>query len=339
MGSLHLVDGHARSVSYLRLSLTDRCNYRCQYCMPEAGVAVEPKSEQLTTAEIVRLVRALQPLGLTRVRLTGGEPTVRRELVDIVRALSGLGLVDLAMTTNGERLAELAQPLLDAGLSRLNVSIDSLDETRFATITRRGHLPRVLAGIDAAIAAGFRSTKLNTVVLGGFNDDELPALCRYAWDRGLTPRFIEEMPLSDGALFSSGRFVSALQMRARLTEAFGPLVAELPGESAGALPGVGPARYYRAGGSSDGGRLGIISAVTEPFCERCNRIRVSATGRLHACLSSDEQVNLLDELRSNASDEQLVERVQAALQRKVVSHQFSTCGSGAPKKHMVTIGG
>ena len=331
---MQLVDGYARQVSYLRLSLTDRCNYRCTYCMPEEGVAVEPKADQLTAPEIARLVRALQPLGLKRVRLTGGEPTIRPDLVEIVAGLGELGLDDLAMTTNGERLGELAGRLRRAGLQRLNVSVDSLDPQRFLAITRRGKLDRVLASLEAARAAGFASIKLNTVVLGGQNDDELPALCRFAWQHQMIPRFIEEMPMSDGALFSRGRFVPARVMRERVEAAFGELVPE----ARGAVAGVGPARYLR---TRAGARVGFISAVTEPFCDTCNRVRISATGRLHACLSSDDQVNLLDELRGKdgGSDEVLVERVRAALQNKVESHRFSSCGSGAPKKHMVTIGG
>ncbi len=331
---LKLVDGQARAVTYLRLSLTDRCNYRCLYCMPEHGVAVTPKSEQLTAAEIVRLVASLQPLGLERVRLTGGEPTIRPDLLAIVSGLAALGLRELTMTTNGELLEGLAPSLHAAGLSRLNVSLDSLDEARFRRITRRGNLTRVLAGLAAARAAGFSRTKLNSVVLGGQNDDELPAICAFSWAQGIVPTFIEEMPMADGALdFARGGFVSAATMRARVIAAFGPL---LPDEDQPI--GAGPARYLR---TSTGERVGFISAVTEPFCATCNRIRITSTGRLHACLSSDDQVNLLDDLRSGRRDatEVLVERVRTALSNKVVSHHFTTCGAGAPKKHMVTIGG
>ena len=328
---MHLVDGHARSVTYLRLSLTDRCNYRCQYCMPAAGVALSPKAEQLSAEEIVRLVRALQPLGLRRVRLTGGEPTIRRDLIDIVSGLAALGLEDLAMTTNGELLAELALPLRQAGLHRLNISLDSLNEARFLAITRRGRLDRVLAGIEAASSAGFAASKLNTVVLGGHNEDELPALCEFAWHRQMIPRFIEEMPMSDGALFMRGRFVAAKAMRQGIAAAFGPLQVD----SGASVVGAGPARYWK---TAAGERVGLISAVTEPFCETCNRVRVTATGRLHACLSSDDEVNLLDDLRGG-TEAGLLEHVRGALRRKAIGHQFSTCGTGAPKKHMVTIGG
>jgi cyclic pyranopterin phosphate synthase len=330
-----LSDGHSRVVSYLRISLTDRCNYRCHYCMPEEGIALQPKSEVLSFEEIVRVVASLRPLGVRRVRLTGGEPTVRRDLPELVRALAALELDDLAMTTNGELLAELARPLKAAGLTRLNVSLDSLLPNRFLEITRRGDLRAVLAGIEAARAAGFAALKLNVVVMGGVNDDELPDLCRYAWARGIVPRFIEFMPMSDGALFSPGEFFPANQMRARLESILGPLRA-----ASSVPPGVGPARYLEAtSGVHAGALLGIISAVTEPFCETCNRVRLSATGRLHTCLALDDDLDLRTPLRAGASDDELVALVRTAVAHKAEGHAFSTCGGGAPKKHMVAIGG
>jgi cyclic pyranopterin phosphate synthase len=333
---LPLVDGRARRVSYVRVSLTDRCNYRCHYCMPEEGVDLVAKTELLSFEEIERVVAALASAGVRRVRLTGGEPTVRKGLLVLVERLGRLGLDDLAMTTNGERLAELAAPLRRAGLTRLNVSLDSLDEARFRAITRRGNLSAVLAGVEAARAAGFGATKINAVVLGGQNDDELPALCRYAWERELVPRFIESMPMSDGALFSEGGFVPAAVMRARLTAAFGPLEPD----DAGGLPGVGPARYHRVTrGVFAGRRVGLISAVTEPFCETCNRIRLSATGRLHTCLALDDSSDLRGLLRGGADSAMLVAAVRRALEQKPEGHTFSSCGRGGPRKHMVVIGG
>jgi cyclic pyranopterin phosphate synthase len=343
-----LSDAFARQVSYVRISLTDRCNYRCLYCMPEEGVDLVPKSDVLRFEEIERLVRILMGFGVRRVRLTGGEPTVRKDLVELVARLGALGLEDLALTTNGERLAELAAPLRAAGLTRLNVSVDTLSPERFAAITRRGHLDRVLAGIEAARAAGFGGTKINAVVMGGVNDDELPSLCSWAWERDITPRFIESMPMSDGALFVPGHFVSAAVMRAQLTAAFGPLE---PDEGHG-VPGVGPARYLRvAAGRNQGRRAGIISAVTEPFCATCNRIRLSATGQLHTCLAVDEEEpapgvsasaranDLRTPLRSGATDDELARKVLAAVSAKKDGHHFTTCGGGGPRKHMVAIGG
>ncbi|HZS40903.1 MAG TPA: GTP 3',8-cyclase MoaA [Polyangia bacterium] len=332
-----LTDSFSRRVSYLRVSLTDRCNYRCHYCMPEEGVELAPKSDVLTFEELERVVRALATLGVRRVRLTGGEPTVRKDLVELVRRLAALGLDDLAMTTNGQLLGELAAPLKRAGLTRLNVSVDTLDPARFRLITRRGDLQAVLDGIEAARAAGFTGTKLNAVVMGGVNDGEdLAAICRYAWARELVPRFIEFMPMSEGALFQPGDFTSAAQIRARLESAFGPLVAD---EGRG-VPGVGPARYQRVqSGEHAGARVGLIAAVTEPFCETCNRMRLSATGRLHTCLALDDDVDLRAPLRGGLSDDELLARVRDAVAAKKVGHNFSSCGGGGPKKHMVAIGG
>jgi len=327
-----LVDSFARRVSYVRISLTDRCNYRCQYCMPEAGVDLVPRADVLRFEEVERIVRALVGVGVRRVRLTGGEPTVRKDLVELVRRLHALDLDDLSLTTNGQLLSTLAQPLKDAGLSRLNISIDTLDAPKFRAITRRGDLSAVLDGLEAARAAGFTGTKINTVVMGGVNDAELPSLCAFAWERDLVPRLIEFMPMSDGALFAPGTFVPAAAMRATLEAAFGPLTAD---DGAGVV-GVGPARYQR---TASGHKVGIISAVTEPFCETCNRVRLSATGRLHTCLADDDDTDLREPLRGGCSDAALLEKVRVAVGSKKQSHTFSACGTGGPHKHMVAIGG
>jgi cyclic pyranopterin phosphate synthase len=304
--------------------------------MPEEGVALSPKSEVLTFEEIVRVVRAMQAFGLERVRLTGGEPTIRKDLVALVERLAALGLRDLSMTTNGQLLAALARPLKAAGLHRLNVSVDTLSPQKFRALTRRGDLSAVLDGIDAARAAGFVGTKLNAVVMGGVNDEDLVPLCRYAFERELTPRFIEFMPMSDGALFVPGEFFPAAAIRGRIAEAFGPLAAD---DGAG-VAGGGPARYLRvAEGAFAGARLGIISAVTEPFCETCNRVRLSATGRLHTCLALDDDCDLRGPLRAGASDGELGAGIAAAIRGKKRGHDFTACGGGAPKKHMVAIGG
>jgi cyclic pyranopterin phosphate synthase len=275
--------------------------------------------------------------GVRRVRLTGGEPTVRKDVVELVARLGALGLDDLSMTTNGERLVELAAPLRAAGLHRLNVSVDTLVPVRFAAITRRGHLDRVLDGLEAARAAGFRHTKVNAVVMHGINDDEIPDLCEYSWARDFIPRFIEFMPMSDGALFTPGGFVSAATMRAHLMDAFGALHEGSDGQT---LPGVGPARYLQvAAGRHAGRRAGIISAVTEPFCETCNRVRLSATGTLHTCLALDDDTDLRTPLRAGATDDELARKVLSAVSAKKEGHQFTTCGTGGPRKHMVAIGG
>ncbi|MDW8281883.1 MAG: GTP 3',8-cyclase MoaA [Myxococcales bacterium] len=333
-----LVDGLSRPISYLRVSLTDRCNYRCTYCMPPEGINPLPRSELLTFEEIVTVVAVLQQVGVRRVRLTGGEPTVRKDLVVLVSHLARLGLDDLALSTNGERLAELAGPLRQAGLGRLNISLDTLDAARFAQVTRHGHLDRVLAGIEAARAAGFACIKLNTVAVAGFNDDELPAICRFAWARGLVPRFIEIMPMSGGALFYPGSLLPAARIRALLEEAFGP---GEPGVTY--VPGAGPARYLQFRVEGKPVPVGIISAVTEPFCDTCNRVRLSATGQLHVCLAHDESTDLRTVLRSGLRDAELAAALLAAVRGAVAAkragHAFTRAGCGGPRKHMVSIGG
>ena len=336
-----LSDGFAHTVGYLRVSLTDRCNYRCLYCMPEAGVDLVPKADVLTFEEVERLVAVMMRFGVRRVRLTGGEPTVRKDVVELVARLAALGLDDLAMTTNGERLVELAAPLRKAGLSRLNVSIDTLDPAKFRAITRRGNLDRVLAGVEMAREVGFAGTKINAVVMGGVNDgDDLPALCAWAWSRALVPRFIESMPMSDGALFVPGTFASAASIRATIAAAFGPLEDVSAEDARNSIAGVGPARYQRvATGRNQGARVGIISAVTEPFCATCNRVRLSATGQLHTCLALDDDTDLRTPLRAGASDEELARKVLSAVSAKKEGHTFTACGTGGPRKHMVAIGG
>lgn len=330
MGSL--VDPQERRVSYLRVSLTDRCNYRCTYCMPEDGVATSPREELLSFEELERVVGVFVGLGVRRVRLTGGEPTIRRDVVEIVRRLAGL-VPEVVMTTNGHLLAELAQPLADAGLAGLNVSVDSLDAARFHEITRRGDLARVLAGIEAARAASL-PTKLNAVALAGFNEDELGALCTWSWARGVTPRFIEWMPLSDGALYAPGRLLEAPRIRELLQTQLGVTLTPAAAHDGA----VGPARYLRA--DLDPAReVGIISAMSEHFCATCNRVRLTAQGTLHTCLGHDDATDLRGPLRAGADDATLAGAIRAAVGMKRDGHQFQRTGAGAPRKHMVVIGG
>lgn len=344
-GRAPIDDAFARRISYLRISLTDRCNYRCTYCMPAEGVELAPRADVLRFEEIAEIVAALREAGVRRVRLTGGEPTVRRDLLELVRLLSALDLDDLALSTNGERLVELAAPLRAAGLRRLNVSLDTLDADKFRQVTRRGRLERVLAGLEAARQAGFRHTKLNTVAMRGFNDGEVGALCRYAFARGLVPRFIELMPMSEGALFYPGSFLPAAELREVLRREFGAPAAQAEDDAAAALPGVGPARYLWVSFGGARHRVGIISAVTEPFCDTCNRVRLSATGQLHTCLARDESADLRRALRER-DGAPAAERAAAVLQavrraaaEKRHGHEFTAAGCGGPKKHMVSIGG
>lgn len=337
-----LVDPYARTVDYLRLSLTERCNLACTYCVPSHHE--ELPSDWMSDDEIVALVSALQPLGLRRVRLTGGEPTLRPRLPDLVRRLAGLGLADLSLTTNATRLTALAVPLRRAGLHRLNISLDTLDPARFRSLSG-GDLAAVLAGIDAATAAGFTAGKLNVVALDGINDGELVALARYAWAHDLEPRYIELMPMSEGAVAPTQRFLSAAAVRARLEASLGALE---PCERVG--PGVGPARHMRVAGTPH--TVGFISAVTEPFCATCNRIRISARGRLHTCLGIDDEParddGAEDPLDLRAALRRGPEPVRAAVVRAVgkkgEGHTFAPIPSGAriaggPRRHMIVIGG
>jgi GTP 3',8-cyclase len=338
-----LVDRLDRRVRYLRVSLTDRCNMRCTYCMPAEGIEHVPRSEVLSLEEVARMVRGFAAWGVERVRLTGGEPTLRRNLAWLVAELSSIetatgGRLEVVLTSNGELLASLAQPLAEAGLSGLTVSLDTLDPDRFTAITRRGQLDKVLAGVDAAIAAGL-PVKLNTVAVRGFNDDELAALCRFAWARGATPRFIELMPMAGGRLFVPGELMPAAAIRTQIGEALAATI-DSEGDPASARQGpYGPARYWIVrGGPFDGRRFGTIAAMTENFCGSCNRLRVSATGQLHACLARDDAGDLRGALRS--PDPSALERVvRAALGAKRDTHGFELDGGGGPQKAMISIGG
>ncbi len=342
---LPLLDPQRRAITYLRLSVTDRCNYRCTYCMPEDGIDHAERDDILSFEEIVAIVRAFACVGVRRVRLTGGEPTVRRDLVDLVHMLRAVpGIEDLALTTNGHLLAQMAAPLRAAGLDRLNVSLDSLDAAKFARITRRGDLAAVVAGIEAARAAGFATIKMNVVAIKGFNDGEVAALCAWAWARGLIPRFIEQMPMAGGDLYVPGQLLSAAEIRA-LIEGAHPGARLVP-DDGGAARGGGPARYFvlRGGFADDGTgqagprRLGVISPMTEHFCDTCNRVRLSAAGALHTCLAYDDATNLRDVLRARGEDA-VVDAIRAAVGGKRDGHVFQISGAGGPRKSMIQIGG
>jgi cyclic pyranopterin phosphate synthase len=328
-----LVDPQQRVIDYLRVSVTDRCNYRCTYCMPEDGVDHVQRTDILSFEEICALVSCFARLGVSRVRLTGGEPTVRRDLVDLVRMLRAVpGIRDIALSTNGHLLSELAAPLREAGVDRLNVSLDTLDPARFATITRRGELARVIEGLEAAGAAGFARIKINTVAVKGFNDGEIGALCDFAWSRGMVPRFIEQMPMAGGQLWVPGALLSAAEIRALVERSHpgGRLIAD------GEPRGAGPARYWRLEGTAH--VVGIISPMTEHFCDTCNRVRLSAAGALHTCLAYDDAIDLREVLRAGGPDA-VVARIRQAVQGKRDGHVFDVIGIGGPRKAMIQIGG
>jgi cyclic pyranopterin phosphate synthase len=312
-----LQDAQGRTISYLRLSLTDRCNFRCSYCSP---LAMESHEDPLSRPEVQRLTAIFARLGIRRVRLTGGEPTLRRDLLEIVREVAGCpGIEEVALTTNGQALAELAGPLRAAGVGRINVSLDTLDPARLQALSgRAASLSRITAGIAAACAAGFASVKLNVVVGRGVNDGELGALARFGWRHGATVRFIELMP------FGKGVPVPLAEIRERL-EADGLRLEP------DATRGWGPAHHLRAfgeGAPPEGGLLGFIGAMTENFCEGCNRVRVAADGSLRACLGGRDRVSLKALLRDGSPDQAIAAAIVAALGRKGERHEMGVAGTG-----------
>jgi cyclic pyranopterin phosphate synthase len=320
-----LTDGQGRGITYLRLSLTDRCNFRCSYCSPAQRGGDE---DLLTRGEITRLVSIFARLGIRRLRLTGGEPTLRRDLLGVVAdARDTPGIQEIALTTNGHLLADLARALRAAGVSRLNVSLDTLDPERLRAVAGRGAtLERIVCGLEEAAAAGFASLKLNTVVVRGLNEGELGDLARFAWRHGAVARFIELMP------FGAGEPVPITEVK-QLLEAQG--VRLLPD----ATRGWGPA-YHMRGESLDGGRavaglVGFIGALTEGFCGSCNRVRLGPGGALRACLGGRDEAPLAPLLRGGADDVAIAAQIVEALRGKEARHEMAR-GGLLP---MVRIGG
>jgi cyclic pyranopterin phosphate synthase len=309
-----LTDSFGREVNYLRLSVTDRCNLRCTYCMAE-NMTFLPKQQILSLEELRDTARAFVELGVRKIRLTGGEPLIRRDILKLVGSLASLpGLDELTMTSNGVMLPKMAQPLKDAGLARINISIDSLKPERFKALTRVGELDEVLAGIRAAGAAGFQRIKLNAVILAGFNDDEVLNLARFAVDNQMDISFIEEMPL--GEISSHKRTntkISSEQIRQQLETEFKLSdTAETTG---------GPSRYARVANSDS--RIGFISPMSNNFCSSCNRVRLTAEGRLLLCLGNEHSLDLREILRSYPGDsERLKNNIVRAMENKPERHYF-----------------
>jgi len=326
------IDCNNRLINYLRVSVTERCNLRCVYCMPPEGVAPKTHDEVLRYEEIARLVRVASGLGISRVRLTGGEPLVRRGLVDLVAMVAAIrGIEDLSMTTNGTLLAPHAADLAHAGLRRVNVSLDTLDPDRFRAVTRLGNLEDVLAGIRAAAEAGLAPIKINVVVMRDGNADEVTAFARRTVTDGWNVRFIEMMPIGEGAQVSAAQYVPSGLIRAAIEAELGPL------ESA-TLPGNGPARYWKVPGAV--GTIGFISPISQHFCRVCNRLRLTADGKLLPCLFSppEAEVDLRTPLRDGASDEELAGLFRLAIASKPDGHHLDeravpTC------RRMSTVGG
>ena len=311
-----LTDHFGRPITYLRISVTDRCNLRCVYCQPKEGLVWQPRDRQLSAEEIVRITTAAANAGVKRVRLTGGEPLVHPEIVEIVKCISSiLGIEEVSLTTNAMLLEKYAGPLAAAGLKRVNISLDTLDADKFRRITRGGMINRLWRGIAAAERAGLTPIKLNTVVVKGINDDELPALARLTIENPWQVRFIELMPVGNaqdwGAGFpaSSDRYLGVQEMHARL--------ACFDLQHAMVSAGNGPARTYRIAGAL--GTVGFISPLGEHFCQTCNRLRLSADGFLRPCLLMDDEINVRDPLRAG---EPLLPLLERAVDAKPEGHEL-----------------
>ncbi|CBL44912.1 Molybdenum cofactor biosynthesis protein A [gamma proteobacterium HdN1] len=313
--STPLIDAFGRKVTYLRLSVTDRCDFRCVYCMSEQ-MQFLPRSQVLSLEEMQTIAAVFVGLGVTKIRLTGGEPLVRKDCVSLVRGLSELeGLKEITLTTNGNQLAQLAKPLKEAGLGRINISLDSLNPEKFHAITRTGQLSQVLAGIDAAVDAGFDGTKLNAVIMKGRNDDEIIALAEYAVSKGVDITYIEEMPLGEGINHDRREsFMSSDEVRSRLRERFRLQAAF---ENSG-----GPARYYRIPDTQT--RVGFISPHSCNFCHACNRVRLTAEGKLLLCLGNENAIDLKKLLRDPETTPQiLADTIRNAVYYKPERHIFN----------------
>jgi len=332
MGVEPLRDSWGREIKSLRVSVTDKCNFRCRYCMPAEGLEWLPRDEVLSFEEITRLVEVLAAMGVHEVRLTGGEPLVRRDLPELVRMLAHVpGVDDLSLTTNGVLLDRLAQPLVEAGLRRINVSLDSLNHVRFAEITRRDALDRVLAGLEEAERhPELRPIKVNCVAIRGFTETEVPALAELARRKPYVVRFIEFMPLDADEAWREDEVLTGGEIRALIEAAHGPLV-ELPAKASSTAR-----RFAFADGD---GEIGFVNPVSEPFCSSCDRIRLTADGQLRTCLFSRREWDLKSPLRDGASDERLESVLRNAVAHKELKHRITEPGFVRASRSMSQIGG
>jgi cyclic pyranopterin phosphate synthase len=324
-----LSDVQGRRLRYLRFSITDRCDLKCTYCMPADGVPASARENVLSFEEIVTVAKVFRRIGVRTIRLTGGEPLVRKNIAELIRMLrEEAGIEDLAMTTNATALEPLAKELVRAGLRRINVSVDSIDPDVFRTVTRGGDLQRVLRGIDAIQEAGIGECKTNTVVLRGVNDGaSLARVVEWAWSKSITPRFIELMPLGEGAKLGRDAVVPIAEMQRSLAE----LLADEPPQH---RLDRGPAGY-RASKHDPRLTVGFIGAVTDNFCHRCNRVRITALGEIRACLASPSGISLRDLIRSGSTEDALVEAIEKALFGKRDGHEFYV--EGVYRHHAVDM--
>jgi cyclic pyranopterin phosphate synthase len=326
-----LTDAFHRPITYLRISVTDRCNLRCVYCMPEAGLPWIEKSEILSYEEIAEIVRAAAKVGVRAIRLTGGEPLIRRDLERLVGLIAAVeGIDDISLSTNGLLLAEQAQGLRDAGLTRVNVSLDTLREDRFEAIARRPGLDRVLAGIEAAFAAGLGPVKLNCVVMRGQNDDEVAAFAELTRRRAIAVRFIEMMPVTENVGGHTGAYISATEILDRV-RAIGDL------QPVEGPRGNGPARYYAFAGAP--GSVGVISPLSHDYCDTCNRVRLSADGRLKLCLFGDHFIDLRTPVRDRAGEDALIAILRGSMYVKPERHHLDVGQTASAMRALSEIGG
>jgi len=331
---MDMIDPFGRTISYLRVSVTDRCDFRCTYCMAE-DMAFLPKKDLLSLEELDRLCSAFIDKGVRKLRLTGGEPLVRKNIMHLVRQLSrhlkSGALDELTLTTNGSQLARFAGELADAGVKRINVSIDTLEPDKFHAITRWGNLPKVLEGIEAAQRAGLH-IKLNAVALKGFNEAEIPELMRWAHGRGMDLTVIETMPMGEIDADRTDQYLPISVLRAQLEREF--TLTDIPYKTGG------PARYVDV--RETGGRLGFITPMTHNFCESCNRVRLTCTGTLYMCLGQEDAADLRAPLRASEGDELLARAIDEAIGRKPKGHDFiidRRTRRPAVSRHMSVTGG
>jgi cyclic pyranopterin phosphate synthase len=326
-----LTDSWGREIRSLRVSVTDKCNFRCRYCMPAEGLEWLPREEVLSFEEIARLVSVLAAMGVDEVRLTGGEPLVRRDLPVLVGMLGAIdGVRDLSLTTNGVLLDRLAGPLVEAGLTRINVSLDSLSHVRFAEITRRDALDRVLAGLaEAERYPELRPIKVNCVAIKGFTEEEVPALAELARRKPYVVRFIEFMPLDADQAWRDDEVLTGAEIRALIEEHW-------PLEEVPAKPSSTARRFRFEDGA---GEIGFVNPVSEPFCSSCDRIRLTADGQLRTCLFSRREWDLKEPLRNGASDEQLADLIRFAVRHKELKHKINDPGFVRASRSMSQIGG
>ena len=325
-----LVDNFNRKVDYLRISVTDRCNLRCVYCMPECGIVHKSHKDLLSFEEIARIVKVGASLGIDKIRLTGGEPLVRKDLTDLIKILAGIeGINDISMTTNGMLLKDYVFQLKDAGLKRLNISLDTLREDRYKNITRLGDLDEVLEGIELAISAGFSPLKINVLLLEGINVNEIREFLRLTVEKSVHVRFLEFMPIKDNEFWNENNFISCKEVM-EISRSFGIV------EPAN-LYGNGPARYFRIKNAL--GTFGFIAPLTDKFCFSCNRLRLTSDGLLKGCLHSDLKVNLRDHLRQGLDEKELIRLIKLAVTTKPEEHSLDKNPIGTSEYLMCQIGG